>query len=111
MNKLLIIKIAHTMIWLFFNVVIFYLLYAAITNHINKWVWVGVGLVFLEGLTLLLFKWMCPLTVMARNYSDSTADNFDIFLPQWLARHTKMIYTSLFLIALIILIFRAVTKG
>ncbi|MEJ5963364.1 hypothetical protein [Pedobacter immunditicola] len=108
MNKLLIIKIVHTMIWLFFNVVIFYLLYAAITNRINTWVWIGVGLVLVEGFVLLLFRWMCPLTVIARHYSDSTKDNFDIFLPQWLARHTKLIYTSLFAIALLILLFRVV---
>ena len=106
MNKLLIIKIVHTMIWIFFNIVIFYLLYAAITNRINTWVWIGVGLVLLEGLVLLTFKWTCPLTVMARNYSDSTNDNFDIFLPNWLARHTKLIYTSLFTIALLMIIFR-----
>jgi len=109
MNKLLIIKIVHTMIWVFFNVVIFYLLYAAIYNRINTWVWIGVGLVILEGLVLLSFKWMCPLTVMARHYSDSTDDNFDIFLPQWLARHTKLIYTSLFFLALLILLYRVVT--
>jgi len=37
-NKLLFIKGLHTVIWLFFNVVIFYLLYAAIANKIDKWV-------------------------------------------------------------------------
>ena len=41
--KLTIIKIIHTLIWIFFNVVIFYLLYAVIINKIDKWVWMGVG--------------------------------------------------------------------
>jgi hypothetical protein len=104
--KLLIIKIAHTLIWLFFNVVIFYVLYAAIFNTVDKWVWIGVGLVFLEGLVLLVFKMFCPLTIMARNYSDSTKENFDIFLPNWLAKHNKLIYTSVFVIAILILIYR-----
>jgi hypothetical protein len=54
--KLLIIKISHTIIWLFFNVVIFYILYAAIFNKIDIWVWIGIGLVFLEGLVLFLQK-------------------------------------------------------
>jgi hypothetical protein len=40
MNPLTLIKIIHTIIWLFFNVVIFYLLYAAIVNKIDIWVWV-----------------------------------------------------------------------
>lgn len=55
-SKLLIIKISHTIIWLFFNVVIFYILYAAIFNKIDIWVWIGIGLVFLEGLVLFLQK-------------------------------------------------------
>jgi hypothetical protein len=105
-DKLLIIKITHTMIWLFFNVVIFYLLYAVIVNKIDKWVWICVGLVMLEGVVLLLFKMFCPLTVMARKYSDSTKDNFDIFLPNWLAKYNKLIYTSIFGVAIIILLYR-----
>ncbi|WP_163515041.1 hypothetical protein [Gelidibacter japonicus] len=104
--KLLIIKISHTIIWLFFNVVIFYILYAAIFNKIDIWVWIGIGLVFLEGLVLLAFKMFCPLTVMARKYSDSTKDNFDIFLPNWLAKHNKLIYTSIFAVAILILAYR-----
>ena len=105
-DKLLSIKLMHTVIWLFFNVVIFYLLYAVIVDRIDLWVWICIGLVLLEGLVLLLFKWFCPLTVIARRYSDSTKDNFDIFLPNWLAKYNKLIYTSIFAIAVIILIFR-----
>ena len=40
-------------------------------NRIDKWVWIGLGLFALEGIVLLLFKMMCPLTMMARKYSDS----------------------------------------
>jgi len=104
--KLLFIKIIHTIIWLFFNVVIFYVLYAAIFNKIDKWVWIGVGLVFMEGIVLLVFKMFCPLTIIAREYSDSTKENFDIFLPNWLAKYNKLIYTSIFVIALFILVYR-----
>ncbi|PTM06756.1 MAG: hypothetical protein DA407_11380 [Bacteroidetes bacterium] len=105
-NKLLMVKIIHTIIWLFFNVVIFYVLYAVIINKIDKWVWICVGLLFLEGLVLIIFKMFCPLTVIARKYSDSTKHNFDIFLPNWLAKYNKLIYTSIFGISIIILIFR-----
>jgi hypothetical protein len=104
--KLNIIKLVHTVIWLFFNAVIFYLYYAAITNKIDKWVWIGIGLILVEGLVLLIFKSFCPVTVIARKYSDSTKDNFDIFLPNWLARYNKLIYTTLFIIVLVILAFR-----
>ncbi|MGB5820752.1 MAG: hypothetical protein WBG90_14800 [Saonia sp.] len=96
----------HTIIWLFYNVVIFYLLYAVIINKIDLWVWLCIGMVVVEGLVLLVFKWFCPLTVIARKYSDSTKDNFDIFLPNWLAKHNKLIYTCIFGIAIMILMYR-----
>jgi hypothetical protein len=107
-NKLLIVKIIHTIIWLFFNVVIFYLLYAVIINKIDIWVWICIGLVLLEGLVLLFFKMFCPLTIIARKYSNSTKDNFDIFLPNWFAKYNKLIYTSIFVVAIVILIYQLI---
>lgn len=104
--KLYILRIIHTIIWLFFNVVIFYLYYAVITNKIDKWI--CIGLILMEGVVLLLFKKFCPITLIARKYSNSTKDNFDIFLPNWLAKYNKLIYTSLFIIAVLILIYRLV---
>jgi len=100
------IKIIHTVIWLFFNVVIFYLLYAVIANQIDEWIWICIGLITLEGLTLLLFKSICPITVIARRYSNSTKDNFDIYLPNWLARYNKAIYSGIVALAILILAYR-----
>jgi hypothetical protein len=110
-RKLLLLKLVHTLIWTFYNVVIFYLLYAVITDQIDKWVWICIGLVVLEGLVLLVFKKMCPITVIARKYSDSTRDNFDIFLPNWLARYNKEIYTTIFLVSVLILLYRLLNKS
>jgi len=108
-GKLNIVKTIHTFIWLFFNGVIFYLYYAAFTNRIDKWVWIGIGLILLEGIVLLVFNRLCPVTLIARRYSDSTKENFDIFLPNWLAKYNKQIYTTLFVIVLVILVYRIVT--
>lgn len=105
-TKLIVVKVVHTLIWIFFNVVIFYMLYAVLQNKIDRWLWIGYGLVLLEGLTLLLFKFFCPLTLIARKYSDSTKDNFDIYLPNWLARYTKVIYTSIMVIISILTVYR-----
>ncbi len=107
-TKLTIIKTVHTCIWIFFNAVIFYMLYAVIVNKLDKWLWIGYGLFALEGITLLLFKFFCPLTIMARKYSDSQKDNFDIYLPNWLAKYTKLIYTSILVIIIGITIYRLV---
>jgi len=108
MSRLTIIKLVHTLVWLFFNVVIFYLFYAVVTGKIDKWVWICLSLIALETVILVLFKMMCPLTVMARKYSDSTKDNFDIYLPVWLARYNKLIYTVIVAIIIIILFFKLI---
>jgi len=105
-NKLLTIKLIHTLIWAFFVAVIFYILYSGITNNINTFTWIGIGLIIGEAFVLLLFKMFCPLTVLARRYSDSQKDNFDIFLPNWLAKHNKLIFTSIFLVGLILVVMR-----
>lgn len=107
-KSLRLVKIIHTLIWIFFNVVIFYMLYAVIINKIDKWLWIGYGLVVLEGITLLVFKGFCPLTIIARKYSDSDKDNFDIYLPNWLARFNKQIYMAIMFIIFILTIYQLV---
>lgn len=107
-GKLTMIRMIHTAIWIFFNVVIFYLLYAVIAGKIDKWIWIGLGLFALEGIVLLIFKMKCPLTIVARRYSSSTRENFDIYLPEWLAKYNKTIYTGILLIIILILIYRLV---
>lgn len=110
MKPLTVIKLIHTAIWLFYNGVIFYLLYAVIINKIDKWVWFCVSAVLAEGMILLFFKWLCPLTILARKYSRSAKSNFDIYLPEWLARHNKLVYTTIFGLAVILLAFRLLQK-
>ena len=104
--KLNLIRIVHTVIWIFFNVILFYLAWAVISGVIDQRVWIGIGLIVLEGLVLLIFKNHCPLTLVARRYSASEKSNFDIILPEWLARNNKLIYTSLFVGILIGLMIR-----
>lgn len=106
LNALFWIKLLHTFIWTFFVIVIFYVLFSGITGKINTYTWVGIALVIGEGLVLLIFKMFCPLTILARKYSDSNKDNFDIFLPNWLAKNNKLIFTTLYLIGLVLVLAR-----
>ncbi|MCB9312144.1 MAG: hypothetical protein H6568_05210 [Lewinellaceae bacterium] len=99
-HRLLLIKWVHTVIWAIFVALIFYVVYSGISGRITMWTWIGIGLVIGEGIVLAIFGMSCPLTVMARRYSDSERANFDIFLPEWLARYNKVIFTTLFLIGL-----------
>ncbi|MFE3871129.1 hypothetical protein ACFX5F_07820 [Flavobacterium sp. ZS1P70] len=82
------------------------MLYAVVADKLDKWLWIGYGLIIMEGITLLVFKFFCPLTILARKYSNSTKDNFDIYLPNWLAKYTKLIYSGIVAIILLIIIYR-----
>jgi len=109
-RRLTLIKTIHTIIWGFFNLVLIYLAYAAISDKIDIWVWIGVVIIILEGVVLLIFRNSCPLTIVARKYSDSTAENFDIYLPNWLAKYNKLIYTTIFIVILSGLIYRIINR-
>jgi len=63
----------------------------------------------LEGIILIVFKRMCPITLVARKFSTSQKDNFDIYLPNWLAKYNKEIYSIIVLIAIVILVYRLST--
>ncbi|OGX87304.1 hypothetical protein [Hymenobacter coccineus] len=104
--KLLCIKVLHTLVWGFFVAVIGYVLYCGIANQISWHTWAASTLVLGEGAVLLLFRRHCPLTLLARRYSSSTKDNFDIFLPNGLARHNQLIFTSIFALGLLLLAYR-----
>jgi len=59
-----------------------------------------------EIVVLALNDWRCPLSRLAARYGDDQSDNFDIYLPAWLARHNKSIFGSLFLLGLAIVILK-----
>jgi len=54
------------------------------------------GVVLVECLVLALNRCRCPLTNMAAAFTEERADNFDIYLPLWLARYNKTIFGVLF---------------
>gem|GEM_PF-2527652 len=79
-----------------------------ITDRMDALYWVCWGLILLEGLILAFFRWTCPLTLLARRHSSSTKDNFNIYLPNWLAKHTKTIYTVISVLILALTLYRLV---
>ena len=105
-SRLLLIKTVHTLIWGFFVTAIGYVFYSGAADRITAYTWLASGLVVGEGLVLLVFRNRCPLTLMARKYSASEADNFDIFLPNWLARYNKQIFTALYLVGMLLVGYR-----
>ena len=107
-GKLTAVKLIHTLIWLIFVAAILYVCYAGAFNQVNRLVWYCIGLVFIEGIVLLITKGTCPLTSLARKYTDVHPIGFDIFLPQWLAKYNKILFSTLFLIGLSLVLWRTV---
>jgi len=109
-KQLILIKLIHTGIWLVLTPIVLYVLWSGITGNITIYSWLAVLTIVAEGLVLLMFKGSCPLTVVAKRYSNSTKDNFDIFLPNWLAKYNKTIFTSLYIVGLLLMLYRELMK-
>ena len=105
-TKLALIKSIHTLIWALFVSIIAFVLWSGISDNVTYYSWLATASVIFEGIVLAIFGGSCPLTVVARKYSKSTRENFDIYLPNWLAKYNKPIFTSLFLIGLVLMLIR-----
>lgn len=104
-SRLRAVKILHTGIWAFLAGAIAALPFFAWMEWFDAVAVISV-LVMLEGLVLLLNSGRCPLTDVAARYTDDRRANFDIYLPEWLARHNKQIFTLLFVAGLALAAYR-----
>jgi len=94
------VKTVHTLAWA---------LFAGCILALPVYAWRGafdvalllIVIVFVEVGILWANRWRCPLTDVAARYTDDRADNFDIYLPRWLARYNKQIFGSLFAVGLL----------
>lgn len=64
------------------------------------------GIVLVEILVLAWNGWRCPLTRVAARHTADRRDNFDIYLPAWLARHNKAIFGSLLVAGEVLVVLR-----
>ncbi len=96
---LVLIKLLHTAVWVGFNVCFAVTVWAGLSGRFDRWFWVPVVLIIAECVVLVVNNWTCPLTHIAAKYTDDRRDAFDIYLPQWVARHNKTIYSTLCVLA------------
>ena len=90
------IKLLHTIVWVFFVGCIIALPILALMRRYNQAL-VLVGVVLIEVLILVANRLRCPLTGVAARYTEDRSDNFDIYIPVWVARHNKVIFGLLYL--------------
>jgi len=89
------IRALHTTIWGFFASSIVAIPIATQLGEFTAALWMSL-FVWGEVGVLLLNGMRCPLTTVAARYTDDRTDNFDIYLPRWLARHNQPIFGALF---------------
>ena len=94
------VRLAHTIIWAFFVAVILALPVAAWKRNWKLFLLLT-GLVMIEVAVLAANRLRCPLTDVAARYTDDRRDNFDIYLPLFLARYNKQIFGSIFVAGLL----------
>ena len=99
------IKLLHTAAWVFFVGCIVSMPLAALRDHFGWAVILGC-VVLAEGVVIVANGGRCPLTAIAARYTDDRSDNFDIYLPVWLARHNKTIFTTIYALGVAIVIWR-----
>lgn len=104
-NVLRAIRLLHTVIWvLFVGCIIAIPVMSWRNNHIAAAVFALI--VFAEVIVLAFNKWTCPLTPWAARYTDERSGNFDIFLPEWIARYNKHIFGPLYFAGVVFALIR-----
>jgi hypothetical protein len=81
-----------------------YILYCAIAGRYDWTLLIALAAIFIEGLVLLLNRGRCPFTTLAEKHGAASGAVTDLFLPEWLSRHTFKVSTTLFIIELIWLV-------
>ena len=99
------IKLLHTAVWLVFAGCIVVIPFAGVW-HQFRWAAVLTGVVLVECAVLAMNSWRCPLTALAGRYTENRRDNFDIYLPLWLARRNETIFGTLFVIGALFVLAR-----
>ena len=109
-RRLRAVRLLHTAVWAVF---------AGCIVAIPLLTWQGrfgiaavlAAIVLGEVVVLWLNRWRCPLTAVAARYTDDHRVNFDIYLPEWLARHNKEIFGPLYALGVAYLVIRCLGAG
>ena len=94
-NPLVLVKSLHTVIWALFVACILAIPILVLAER-PRLALALIGIVAIEVLIIVFNWWRCPLTDVAARYTADRRDNFDIYLPVWLARYNKAIFGTLF---------------
>jgi hypothetical protein len=104
-TKIFLIKLGHSLIYLFMSCCLAYLFYAAVTATYDWRLVFAIGMIIIEIVALSLSGWRCPLSNWARQLGDETGNDLfsDYLLPDWAAKLTVPFCSLVFISALVLL--------
>jgi len=109
-RALIAIKALHTFVWAIFAGCIIAIPFASALGRHRAAAWL-IAIVAVEVAVLFFNRMRCPLTAVAARYTDDTRDNFDIYLPEWLARNNKTIFGWLYVGGVAFAVWRGMTPS
>lgn len=109
MDHLRVVKLIHTLIWAFFVACILAIPLFTVLARFRLAALFG-AIVGLEVAVLLANGLACPLTRVAARHTRDRRANFDIYLPEWLARNNKAIFGTLYFVSMLLLLARWVAS-
>jgi hypothetical protein len=104
-NALVAIRLLHTAVWALLAGCILAPPISALLHRFD-WAIILTVIILAECGVLALNKGRCLLTGVAARFTADRVDNFDIYLPNWVARHNKTILGTLFAINQLIVLWR-----
>ena len=109
-RRLRTVRLVHTAVWAVFAGSIVAIPIMASMGRFRAATGLAV-LVLGEVVVLWLNRWRCPLTAVAARYTDEHKANFDIYLPEWLARYNKQIFGPLYAMGVAYLVAMVLSAG
>jgi len=104
------IKVVHTIAWAIFVACILAIPLASLRGE-HRLALMLAGVVAAEVAVLIITEWRCPLTYLAARYTRDRRDNFDIYLPLWLAKYNKHVFGALYCVGLVFALARWASSG
>ncbi len=109
-RRLKAIKLVHTIVWAGFAGCIVAIPVLTLQGRFRLAAVLAL-IVLGEVVVLAVNRWRCPLTPIAARYTENRRANFDIYLPEWLARYNKEIFGPLYLAGVALLVVRWIGAG
>lgn len=88
---------------------IFLAFYFAYISRFDILFWFPASLITIEILTIIINRWKCPITPIAERYTIDRKANFDIYLPEWLAKYNIRIFSVVIFVEILILLIKYVS--